>query len=321
VTVHVISVGISILTATDDPRAHKTIRNSPDLLADLETHPPGALFAAAGVDQDRALSSDWLARALQTADTDPRRRLSTATRRVRPHRWPRSISAELDTFDRVNHRLLEPADIAVLICSDTPRGLLAGLWNAIALTRADTADDIDLSRVAYLADPPTPLGPIRGRAVIVRLPGMDAGLHDADTGMSAAMRGLGILAGHLVAHGDVTGDELMRYYLSGGYKAAIPYLIGMAEGVRSLPGGRRVEAVVLHEESSAAAIRLPLRCIDPDLLKQELVGFDTTGRCLSRPTTGFLDGYAYQRDGDRWRLTSFGHGLKALFGTVEPGLF
>lgn len=322
-TIHMISVGLSIRDALDNPRGHNAIRSNPDLRNALLAAKPFGLLTDAGVDLDNDHASDWITTALTATTSSERASLTDLITAAFPVGWPPGISAELDTFDRVTHGPLAPTDIAVLICTDTPRGMLAGLWNAIALTRTGAPGTDPLERVSFLTDPAASLPSLRGQALIVRTRGMDAALAAAsDAGINAAMRDLGKLAGNLVRHGEVAEDEPVRCYLSGGYKATIPYLIGMTEGIRSLPGGRHVEAVVLHEESASAAVRLPLRRIDPDLVKQELAGF-TNGSRQSRPDTAFLEGYAYERhsNGRQWTLTSFGEGLLALFGTAIPGLF
>lgn len=317
-TIHIISVGISLLNVFDDPRRHRDAGQDVALSSALLDARPGYLLTDAGVPDDRKRASDWIKAALTPGTSTERTVLANRIGQVNLNRWPPSVSAELDTFHRVNHGSLSEADVLVLVCSDTPRGLLAGVWNAVALTG-------DLDRVGYLEDPAGQLGAVRGRALVVRLVGMDTGLAEADDiGVGKAMRGLGILARHLVvSHADVPADEPLRCYLSGGYKAAIPYLIGMAEGVRSLHPRRRVDAVVLHEESRSAAIRLPMRWIDPAVVQQELADFDPKGHRKAQPRTVFLEGYAYQAhpDGGGWTLTPFGEGLRALFGIPEPGLF
>jgi hypothetical protein len=76
-------------------------------------------------------------------------------------------------------RLPLPADdIAILVCSDTPGGMVAGVCNAAALTGGD------LRRIRYLDSPEAAPARLRGCAVVVRVPGLDAG--DADGKFAAA---------------------------------------------------------------------------------------------------------------------------------------
>jgi hypothetical protein len=136
------------------------------------------------------------------------------------------VSGELKTLARIpgTGYPLSRADTAVLACSDTSGGLLAGRWNAIALTGGD------LSRVRYLGCPDAPLGPVRGHALVVRVPGLDAGEED---GFRRAMGGLGTLGRNLLQSGELRRGEPILFCLTGGYKATMPYLIGLAEGLRA----------------------------------------------------------------------------------------
>jgi hypothetical protein len=313
VTVHVISVGVSVLDALAAP--YRTLAGHDELLSAVARAKPHDLLTAQGIGKgDRGEASSWLAAALApVGDTgrDPQKvqALSDVSQAVRPGSWPHDISAELDTFARLPQpRLpLSAGDIAILVCSDTPEGLLAGLWNAVALTEGD------LYRVRYLASPGTRPGPVRGAAVVVRVPGMDA----ADgSGFRQAMGGLGTLGRNLLRSGDLAKDEPFRFYLSGGFKAAVPYLIGLAEGLRSCDPRRSVEAVVLHETAlkGAPPIQLPLRHLIPDQIQDELSGFDGHGIRASLPTPALLNGYAYEIRGGKCYLTAFGEGLRALFG-------
>jgi hypothetical protein len=302
--IYVISVGISIWDNLKDRRcldgetARAVARDKPwDIL---------------GTDARQA--SDWLRRALahQGADRNDACRLAEITERITPHCWPARVSAELDTFDRDPNagRPLPATDIAVLVSSDTAAGLAAGLWNALALVGGD------LNRVRYLDDPAARVSSLLGHALLVRVPGMDTG---TERGFRQAMRGLGSL-GHSLHEDTQLRKQPFRFYLSGGFKAAIPYLIGLAEGLRSLPDAGEVEAFVLHELTESGPIRLPLRRIAPSLVREELAGFDACGSRTQGSRTSFLEGYAYEKDGSKWRLTPFGEGLRTLFGMHPEGI-
>jgi hypothetical protein len=255
------------------------------------------------------------------------------------------LSAETETFGRVQGTgglSLSTGDIAVLICSDTPSGLLAGVWNALALTGGN------LSKIRYVPglDPGHSLGDLRGHAVLVRVTGMDA--RDA-SGFRDAMRGLCLLARQVFASGSLKGPEEFRFYLSGGFKAAIPYLVGLAEAVRSVDrrcleaigagaavppsGAYPVKAFMLHEsatrhvraETNVPPIELPLRRLVARVVRSELSEFDG-GRRTGKPATTILEGYAYEVTGGRpdsetceLTLTPFGAGLHALFGLDHEG--
>jgi hypothetical protein len=312
VTVQVISVGRSILNALAEP--YRTFTERPELASAIARVKPDQLLAAAGVTgHDRDGASSWLSGALAPSGTPGRPqqadKLAEATRAIRPDLWPGDFSAELQTFRSLPGARypLPTADIALLVCSDTPDGLLAGAWNAAALAGGD------LSRVRYLPSPGIRPGPFRGNVVVARVPGMDAANEE---GFRRAMGGLGTLARGLLRSGELTDREPFHFYLSGGFKAAIPYLIGLAEGVRSLDAARPVKAFVLHEtsEEGAPPIRLPLRHLIAALVQDELSGFDADGVRTSVPKPALLDGYAYEVIGKKCRLTAFGEGLRTLFG-------
>jgi hypothetical protein len=330
-TVHLISVGLSMLDALDDPGRKLAAKR--DLIAGIGKQRPGCLLADEGIDDTgREAASEWMVSAL-TPGTPQADRLRDVLAAVRPDQWPRGISAEIETFDRVPQGTglpLREQDIAILVCSDTPRGLLAGMWNALKLT------DGDASRVRYLPSPSTPLGAVRRNAVLVRVPGMDAG---SPKGFREAMGGLGLLAGNLFGSRQLTKAEEFRFYLSGGFKAAIPYLIGLAEAVRSMDkvrlgqlgvpdlmperGPYPVRAFVLHETAGpgAPAIELPLRMLIADAVREELTGFGASRKPAGIPGYGMLNGYAYEATGRPGRevceLTAFGEGLRALFGVAD----
>jgi hypothetical protein len=202
------------------------------------------------------------------------------------------------------------------------------VWNALALT------DGHLTRVRYMPEPGSLLSSVRGCAVLARIRGMDAGSPD---GFEEAMRGLGLLAHHLFQYGKLEQAEQFRFYLSGGFKAAIPYLIGLAEAVRSIdarclrelcPEGPvpdewpyPVEAFVLHETArpGTPAIRLPLRMLVAAAVRAELAEFDASGTFRGELRRDHLLGYAYQPQGAGcYKLTAFGAGLRAFFGSALP---
>jgi hypothetical protein len=339
-TVHVISVGLSVLDALADPE--DKFAGKPDLVGAIRRHVPGELLESAGVgDRDRRGASDWLAAALRTAGSAPRSVLLEAASAVRPGEWPLRVSAEVETFGRVQSTggfSLSAGDIALLVCSDTPPGLLAGVWNALALTGGD------LNAVRYVPGlgPGDSLGDLRGRAVLVRVARLDA--RDV-SGFRDAMSGLCLLARQLFASGSLqktqAGPEEFRFYLSGGFKAAVPYLVGLAEAVRSVDrdclaklgagdlapasGMYPVRAFMLHEAAipGTPPLELPLRRLVARVVRSELAGFDN-GRRTGKPATTILEGYAYEVTGggpgtETCELTPFGAGLHALFGLPREG--
>lgn len=319
-TVHFISVGVSLLDSLEAARERQELKGHAQLVRAIRDRRPQHLLA----DQLIATAeeaSDWLARALTSAPAPfpadgPAGLLLETCAAVHPGLWAAGLSAELDTFARApgSSYPLHENDIAVLISSNTAVGLLAGLWNAAALVGGD------LGRVCYLAEPGDPLTPSRGRAVLLRIPGLDTG---DDSGFAEAMTGLGRFGRNLRDGKGISPDEPFRFYLSGGFKAAIPYLIGLAEGLRSLDERRDVSAWVLHDATRSAAIRLPLRRLVMGTVQSQLEGFGPDGTRRDPPgSPAVLEGYAYEKEqgGKVWRLTPFGRCLIALFGPGAEGL-
>ena len=324
-TIHLISVGRSILEFMSAPHGRPGVA---DTLADL-------------IDDSRAVAVIGRATAAETAaqitacldgtDAALAEKVAKLSRHLRIDEWPAGASAELATFAAAagfgSARPRE--DVAVLITSDTTEGLAAALWNALALTGPVPPDATTPARVHYLPDLSAVRGPAdleaafrplhvaaqhrsadRGvLAVICRMPGLDA---SDSAGFRRAMGYLGWLGKGLIDHVQRPGEEF-RFYLSGGYKATIPYLIGLAEGVRGLAKAR-VTAWVLHETTDTV-IRLPLRKLAGDVVRSQLAHF--TGLVSDREPKGLqLDGYAYEWSDERrrWELTAFGVGLRNLFG-------
>jgi hypothetical protein len=310
-TVHLISVGLSVLEkGLGDPRrkVHESVRP-------VARQRACSLLTGHGIqDPDRDAADEWIAAALAADARQPQaEELRKVAAAVRPDLWPSWISAEIETFDRVADgpgRPLPEEDIAIFICSDTPRGLLAGVWNAVALTAA-----ADPGRVQYLRAPGDMPTGVRGNAVVVRVPDLDAG---NEAGFTRAMRGLGTLGRNLLDGGEIGAGEQWRFCLSGGYKASIPYLIGLAEGLASLAEAGPVDAYVVHDTSQKdRPIRLPLRRIAPERVRCELARLTETPAAVVLPSD-YLDGYAYEQVDGGVRLTAFGAGLKALFGSAPP---
>jgi hypothetical protein len=318
-TVHIISVGVSLLEVFRHPAARLDEDGDYDLIDVLIDGRPLDHFARL---PDAAAVSEQLATwSGESGDLTGAEALARTARKLNPGSWPTLISAELSTLaPGAKGFRLANGDMAVLIASDTRDGLIAALWNAVALTGAD------LGRVRYLPDPGMPLGTpetVRGHALVVRVPGMDAG---NESGFREAMGGLGHLGRHLLGreeldyqpdHTRVTRvDEDFDIYLSGGFKAAIPYLIGLAEGIKSLHTRGVVRALVLHDTAGpqAGAISLPLRRLSPAVIRAELGQFGGRDQIYTQLARDSLLGYAYEKQNGGYTLTAFGCGLRALFG-------
>jgi hypothetical protein len=356
-TVHLISVGTSILTdALRKPR--EKLGAGSDLARVIGKERPADLLADQRIlAHQRDDASEWLAGALAPNGSPARDeakadRLAKVMAAITPDLWPDSFSAEIQTLARMPYarRPFPETDIGILICSDTPDGLLAGVWNAVALTHGN------LDRVSYLPDLSDSvsaegtrarmarkelLGSARGQVVIARVSGMDAADNRRFKG---AMEALGVLASDLFQYGKLDRGEPFRFCLSGGYKAAIPYLIGLAEAVRSVDESRLTqlgvpelmpaggapypaEAYMLHE-TSPDPIPLPLRYLIADEVRIELQDFGIQDRIQREKRIpggwGRLEGYAYEATSPggkgAWELTPFGAGLRKFLGVPAEGI-
>ena len=89
-----------------------------------------------------------------------------------------------------------------------PGGPARGVWNALTIA----GGDLRLPRYIADAKEDTPLGKLKGRAVLVRVTGMDA---RNNTGFNEAMDALEMLARRLFRSGSLDKAEEFRFYLSG----------------------------------------------------------------------------------------------------------
>lgn len=252
-------------------------------------------------------ASEWLSRVTTPGSGEEREHLEGLLTRVEPRLWPAKASAELSTVSAKNEPgksvALPEADTAILLASDTGKGLRAALFNAVAFA------DGKLDRVCYLPEPTKEIASQRGKVVIVRVPGLDAG---DPAGFVEAMKGLGALGQGVDRMLEEAGDVAF-FHLSGGFKAALPFLLGLGEALRSLRGKGKVQAFALHELSDDRSIELPLRSFSPDLLAKQLANTNTDGYFTAPPPDGRpLAGFAYEEVDNDWRLTPFGFALRAL---------
>ncbi|MEY9214318.1 hypothetical protein NI17_020405 [Thermobifida halotolerans] len=319
-TVHVVSVGLSLVEFFEDPESERVPEPVPGAEAVGEEWRGGRLGLGDHEPVGRRLDAAF---GTGAADDSPERQeFQELAGRVGAQKWIRyrGVSAELDTVRAVVGGALPADDAVFLIASDTDDGVAAAVWTAIALADGDTR------RVRYLpaVDEDTRLGDsVAGRVHVVRMPGLDAA--DSDRAFREPMRTMGRLGRLLTAPPESALGRLKRlvgqreeicFHLSGGYKATLPYLVALAEWLRSL--GEEASAWVLHE-TSERAFRMPLRRLHADWVRRELQGFHG-GKRAKAPETDFLEGYAYEREGDGGaRLTAFGEGMRELFGIpTEP---
>lgn len=322
-TVHLITVGVSLfdnlqhsLTGLrgggaddrkglleDDKALAKRVWD-----ARRELHDPKSEQTA---DLERQAQAAWLAEVTTPGSGAARTRLEELLARIEPGRWPAEASAELSSLAAHNlpskRVAVSDRDTAILITSDTGKGLRASLFNAVALAGGD------LGRVRYLHEP-TEEGIVRerGNIVIARLPHLDVG---GEKEFTEAMRDLGRI-GRGVDRLLQPEDDVARFHLSGGFKAALPFLLGLGEALRGLRGPVKVRGFALHELAPGLrSIELPLRSLPPKPVNDQLEPFDESGRAVDDPPLGApLRGFAYDRmdNSSIWRLTPFGEALREL---------
>lgn len=310
-TIYVISVGRSLWdNLSTMQKFPEEIRHDPHLRSVFRdaAEKEGAVHGAGAHAPDEAAA--WLGAALNQGETAEAEELRQTCEELRPERWPDSVSAEVSTLRAVRPpgtaSLLGERDTVLLIASDNAAILRAGMWNALAMVRG-RAD-----RVRYLDSPSADLEEFAGRAIVARIPGLDA---VNDEGFHTPMGALGTIGRGLRRIAD-RENARFHFLLSGGFKAAIPYLIGLAEGLRGTSAAR-VEASVLHDSNPERAIRLPLRTLPAEAVRRELAGA-RDGYLPKDPEPAYLLGYAYEADAEGlFRLTAFGAGLRALVGLPE----
>ncbi|MGQ0841589.1 hypothetical protein [Actinokineospora sp.] len=163
-------------------------------------------------------------------------------------------------------------DVLLFVASDTDVGLRAAVLAAAKYAQGRP--------IRYVADPLTGLPTTlkSGQIVVARIPGLDLNPNrdqnpapgkkpDDDTWLS--LGDVGAAIARTASRSDV--DWEVMFHLSGGYKALLPYLLVVAEGVQTVVRKSfgdprvRVRAQVLHEEGEQP-VRLPLRWLSGDSL-------------------------------------------------------
>lgn len=314
VTVHVATVGLSLFdrilaksqTLVEDAVGNHELAESifdvRDRIHDYESEMPNPRDEAERV-------SERLVKETSSDSGEAREELDLLLRSICPEQWPRTISAELTSLAadpaRAGDHLVHKDETVFLIASDTGRGLRAALFNALGMTEGDA------DRVDYLPDPASRVQTGPGRVAVIRLPGLDA---QNDEEFLSAMHQLGAF-GNRIKGLMRNPESTCRFHLTGGFRVAMPFLMGFAQALRSLYGGR-VSAHAQYEFSeSLRSIELPLSSPPADDLKGKLVGADKEGFFQGRPPQDAVwAGFAYERlkEQRQWRLTPFGMALREL---------
>jgi hypothetical protein len=236
--------------------------------------------------------------------------------------WKTQISAESTSLSVDRGRVrIGPEDLIVFLSSDTSSGLLSAFWNAIHVAGSpDPLSHIDFAGPgSFLTSRALP------RVRIQVITGLDLKRPDR---VNEAMRNLAEFAANILEMWRPEPRREIVIHLSGGYKATIPFLIGIAEGMRSLRDDpATVRALVVHEDSlnngTAAAVPIPLRRFKASTMRNELRSFQEAGDYVPQENLSGSDallGYAYDATNDgKYTLTAFGHGWKALLGPPSEG--
>ncbi|RKS07012.1 CRISPR-associated protein Csm6 family [Nocardiopsis sp. Huas11] len=325
--VHLITAGLSLLDKTHGPDSGleklkldegmiEALRENRTVLYDEE-------------DDNNTRAADYTKRSWEEINallgaphggTNPDHELSAALQELSLRDWPHTMSAELNSlaaYYRSTSPRLRKEDTAVLITSDTAAGLRASLLNALVMTGGDT------ERVRYLSDTSLDVDQARGMVVVLRLTGLatPSGPDEAAPLFHNAMRTLGALGRNLYQTAKAEPTRF-RFHLSGGFKAALPYLLNLAEAMRTVCGRKVVSAHSLHESAfDQQSLPIPLRSLDLDLrrLREDLVGADGTLPAIpgGDPT---LNGFLYEETPQgKVALTPFGTALRELVREIpEP---
>jgi hypothetical protein len=157
----------------------------------------------------------------------------------------------------------------VFISTDTDEGLRAGTFLAAGFSGDTNVYYVDNPQAEFRSRAIEP-----GQAYLCRVPGLDlakaAGINDG------TWRAIGDI-GHTIAEtARLAPDGRWRVvlHLSGGYKAMIPYLLVMAEGINSVcknpdrtTKGREptLRAFMLHESDDSYRVDVPVRALEGKL--------------------------------------------------------
>ena len=315
ITMHVATVGVSLFenlltgwssrieSALDDTDLARAVIDNQEHIYDLDGELEDPRAEALRV-------SEKLIK--ETSDEgQAREALEDLVDEISPGLWPRSVSAELASLaaDRSGDPRLEVGgeidETVLLIASDTGKGLRAALFNALAITGGN------VDRVDYLPTPNSAFRVKHGRVAIVRLPGLDA---ENNEQFLRAMRELSSF-GPFFEEALRNPESSCRFHLTGGFRVAMPFLLGFAQALHSLYRGQISAHAQYEFSNSPRAIGLPLSSPPINDLEGKLAGFDRSGYSARRPPEeGVWEGFAYEYLTDRrqWRLTPFGMALREL---------
>jgi hypothetical protein len=318
VRVHLVTVGDSILKHLEETRRQRAIERiwrSREATSRFSPHEPA----------DVARLFELLA----TGDVNVVDTVEDMSAAAGMAEWRSTCSAETASLAAVTGRgEAGVEDAVILLSSDSGRGLLAAMWVALFMVGGVTG----VARLRTLSE--TEPEPGAGAAILTpglvhlaRLPGLD--LRGPDD-PSLAMERLGDIGRQLVdavdaVESDGDGHDVV-VHLSGGYKATVPYVLCLAEGLRSarLHGGGRLalEAWLTHEDfvgddHAPKKIPVPVRRMNWAIIQEDLRPFRDADSTTDDRRGKTLEGLAFEESGGRWVLTPFGRGLRRLVGFAQ----
>lgn len=296
---HVLPVGLSLLNVLKNRLPAASNALDPQRLAqDAQGYRLAAVLARATTYPDHELRLDGL--------------LAEPAREALVHPAREHLCAEWASVRLVAQGQPAPPGVVayVLIATDTDDGL-----RAATLVAARYANG---KLLRYLDDPGTgPLAIEPDTVSIYRIPGLDLA---AGVPGRTAWETLGRL-GHAIARtaADAIADRWdVVLHLSGGYKALMPYLLVLAEGINSvisyraadMPPQRRptLRAVATHESNDRALVDLPVRCLSEDLYiaARNLKAALGPSNSVTGTAWDVLVGLALESKGQRRNLTPLG---------------
>ncbi|MFT4136278.1 hypothetical protein [Microbacterium sp.] len=336
-TVHFVTVGLSIFQTLKDERddgplgsgfafnvlSHGIRQGAVEVTAKKDPSKGVPTYAAGwGYDGDRAHNNEQS----RTA-TDLKKLLAEIESEDLYDSGLRRVSAELDSLgahltphDLESMPRVGPSDVTVFLVSDTDACKAAAFWNVGLLTKGT------FRNVHWIDDGFTTQRDLdAGHIYIGTVRDLEAG------SLPRFAQDLGRLAVQM--HGDMSRSRHTKavFHLSGGYKAAVPYFLAMAEWLEYPESQRlKVAAYAMHEDDRKK-VSLPVRRIAAEGDEKTYVRwlYPVVGEARSGPEPYLpdvkdrrLDGYAYRSrmsaaGEEKIDDTDLGWGLSALLSFFQ----
>lgn len=288
-TVFVCPCGISILENMNNASPPWT-NDAATVHEQLKNQLPGQWQQANGEQCAEEVASHWRNWAERAGW------LALSPQGLQPHNG-HHISAERESLGCENPSYNPDDDRVVLLCSDTPLGVLAAHLNAACLAKS----------IGFFADPPQQVNQdpqVRedglhqdGTATIIRIAGLTPGnLDHFDQAAAGLARALSWA--HHLAHEQEAGLVL---HVAGGFKSTIPILTGIA-GLLEDPSPK----VWCKHELGSVAVKLPVPRLNRDDLR---AAFEDVAKGAEPPD--LYKGYCFDWRDNGWVRNDLGFALSA----------